>query len=234
MNNLFTLIVMLFALTAFAQTNYWSVYDFEVKPGHEGEIIRAFDQFFESETGKSLPPAALSAAMFTNSETKFSHRLVFSSSDKEAFGKMYSGMLQQSKDMAILGMTMDKAIKPIGSYLGKALISSPTPDNSYRTIYQLSVSDPTTYAAAFTKMRTALIAKSGGKLGLDLHQIISGNEPGSTHAVVASAASMVELLDFTDMVFSSAEFKEFAGKVKDIRKVQSIYTTYRAKKYNVD
>jgi hypothetical protein len=234
MKNLLTMLILLCSGMIISQTTYWSVYDFEVKPGQEDDVVTAFDRFFATETGKSLPSSALSASMFTNSETKFSHRLVFWSQDKKEFGKMYSGMLQQSTDMALLGMTLDQSIKPVASYLGKSLISEPVPGNNYRTLYELSVSDPATYAAAFSEMRTALIKKSGGRLGLDLHQFISGAEPGATHVVVTTAASMEELLEFTDMVFASAEFKKFAAKVKDIRKVQNIVTTFRAKMYNVE
>ena len=50
---------------------------------------------------------------------------------------------------------------------------------------------------------------------------------------VASAATFDELLEFTDMVFSSTEFAAFAKKVKDIRKILRVFTTYTIKEYNM-
>ena len=233
MKNLFTMIALLVASMAISQNPHWVVYDFEVQPNHESAVVSSFDRFFATETGKMLPSASLSATMFANSKTKFTHRIVFWSDDGNELGKLYSSEMQQSKDAALLFMNLNSMIKPVASYLGKALIWGPSEDKSYSTAYILSVSDPATYAAAFTEMRTALLEASAGKLSLDLHQIISGNEPGATHAVVASAASFPELLEMTDMVFSSDAYKKFATTVKDIREITNIFSLYRAKMYNV-
>ena len=234
MKKLFTFCILFLTVSVFAQTNfYWTAYHFEVKPGQEDDVINAFDRFFESETGKAMPYASLNGAMFTNSGDKHSHALIFSSADKEDFNKMYSGMLQQSVDFALLGLTMEQSIKGVASYLGKSLIAEPVPGNNYSTIYELAVSDPAAYAKAFTTFRNAIRAKTNGKLGLDLHQFVSGNEKGATHVVVANAASFGELLDFTDMIFSSTEYATFAAAVKDIRTILRVFTEFRAKEYNL-
>ncbi len=219
--------------SGFSQTIYWSVYHFEVKPGDDAAVVAAFDKFFNSETGKKLPYVALSSNMFSSSKDKWSHELLFATPSTEEFGKMYSGMLQESLDFALLGHSMDRSITGVASYLGKSVITEPRPGNNYATVYELSVSDPAKYAAAFTKMRDGLMPRSGGKMGLDLHQFISGNEVGATHVAVATAPSFKELLDFTDLVFSSEEFKTFSEEVKDIRKVLRVFTTYTMKEYNV-
>ena len=46
MKKLLTLFFLLFSVLVFAQTNYWSVYHFEVKPGQESDVMSAFDRFF--------------------------------------------------------------------------------------------------------------------------------------------------------------------------------------------
>ena len=233
MKKLFTFLILLLTVSLYAQTNFWTVYHFEVKPGQEDDVVNAFDRFFNSETGKAMPYASISASMFTNSTDKHTHSVVFASSGTDEFNKMYSGELQQSVDFALMSQTMDRSIKGVASYLGKSLISEPVPGNDYSTVYELAVSDPATYAEAFATMRTALRAKTDGKMGLDLHQFLSGNEKGATHAVVANASSFGELLEYTDMVFASPEFATFASKVKDIRKILRIFTTFRMKEYNL-
>ncbi|MDH3649963.1 MAG: hypothetical protein OEQ53_09775 [Saprospiraceae bacterium] len=226
-------LALLFSCAGFSQTMYWSVYHFEVKPGFENEIGAAFDRFFESEAGKALPYAAFGVNMFSNSKDNWTHEMLFATPDKAQFGKMYSGMLQQTAEYAVMSQSMDRASKPVASYLGKSLIGEPIPGNNYSTVYELAVSDPATYSAAFSEMRTAVMAKTGGKMGLDLHQFISGNEEGATHVAVATAPSFAELLDYTDVVFGSEEFAAFAKKVKDIRQVLRVFTTLTVKEYNV-
>ena len=226
-------IALLFVCAGFAQTMYWAVYHFEVKPGYETEVGNAFDRFFASETGKKLPYAAFGANMFSSSKDRWTHEILFASPNKEDFGKMYSGMLQQSIDYALLSQSLDVSMNGVASYLGKSIISEPIPGNNYSMVYELSVSDPATYAAAFTEMREAVLKKTDGKMGLDLHQFISGNEKDATHVAVATASSFEKLLDYTDTIFSSAEFAAFAKKVKDIRKRLRTFTTWTVKEYNV-
>ncbi len=228
--------VVAFVLTAVlagAQTMYWSVYHFEVKPGHDQEVVNAFDRFFESETGKALPYAALGSAMFSSSKDSWTHQVIFASPDRAQFGKMYSGMLQQSTDFALFGSTLDRSIKSGASYLGKSVLGEDVTGNPYSTIYELSVSDPATYVAAFSDLRDAIIAESDGKMGVVLHQFVSGNEHGATHVAVVSAPTFEAMLEYTDSVFSGDAFATFAGKVKNIRKRLRTFTTYRMKEYNL-
>lgn len=235
MKQLFSLLLccLLFAVVGMSQTMYWSVYQFEIKAGQETEVMTAMDAFFKSDIGKSLPYAALSSAMFTSSKDKWTHEVLFASPNKSDFGEMYSGKMQQSLDYVLLGKTMNKSTKRVASYLGKSVIAAPSPGNNFVTVFEMSISDPKKYLPEFTKMRTAMIAASGGKMGMDLHQFFSGNELGATHAAVVTAATFADLLDYTDMVFSSSEYASFASKVKDIRKILRTFTTYTVKEYNV-
>jgi hypothetical protein len=233
MKSTITFIALFFSVVVFGQNPYWVVYDFEVHPDHEASVVNSFNQFFSSETGKMLPSASLSVSMFANSETKFTHRMAFWSDDAKELGKLYSNEMRGATDAQLMFSQTSKHLKPTASYLGKALIWAPNTFN-YSTVYVLGVSDPATYAAAFSEMRDAMMTASGGKLGLDLHVINSGNEPGATHAVVASAASFEDLLTITDMVFSSDAFKTFARKVKDIRTILNRFTLYRAFMFNVE
>ena len=117
--------------------------------------------------------------------------------------------------------------------MGKQLVGEPISGNNYSTIYELSVEDPSSYAAAFSKMREGLMAKTGGKMGLDLHQFISGNEPEATHVAVATAPTFKDLLEFTDIVFSSDEYMTFAKEVKGNRTILRVFSTLTLKEYNL-
>lgn len=233
MRKTITFLALFLSTFIYSQSPYWAVYDFEVHPDDQSSVINSFNQFFGSETGKTMPSASLNVSMFANSQTTFTHRVVFWSDDAKAMGKLYTPEMQSSKDAQILFSNLNKYIKPVAAYLGKALIFGES-QNPYSTVYVMGVKDPAAYAEAFSQMRNTLIAESGGRLGLDLHQITSGNEPGATHAVVASAPSFPELLELTDMVFSSNAYKTFAGKVKDNREILNRFSLYRALMYNVE
>ncbi len=226
-------LLSLLSVIGFTQSMYWTVYHFEIKAGAEMEMTNAFDRFFNSETGKTLPYASLSANMFSSSEDKWTHSLVFATPDKDVFGEMYSGSLQQSADFALLGSTMDKSINPVASYLGKSLVADSKPENIYATVYELSVADPAAYASSFSKFREVAIKMTDGVMGMNFHQFYSGNEKDATHAVVVSAPSFSELLAFSDQVFASEGYASFRKDVKDIRKILRVFTTVQLKEYNV-
>ena len=235
MKKLITLFVsvVLFSIAGISQNMYWSVYHFEVEAGQEASVSAAFDQIFDSEIGKTLPYAVLAAPVFNSSRDKWTHEVLFASPDKAGLDALYSGKLQLTKDFALFAQVMNSSTEGVAVYLGKSLIAEPVPGNIWSTVYEMSVSDPGKYAEAFNKMRTAMRAATDGKMGLDLHQLLSGNEKGATHVAVATAASFADLLEYTDMLFASSEYASFAGEVKDIRTILRVFTTRNLKEYNV-
>lgn len=211
---------------------YWTVYQFETKPGQSDDVAAAFEKFFTSETGKKMPYVSLSENLFSSSTDKFSHTLLFATDSKAAFGEMYSGHLNSSADFNLLGMTLDVSINPVASYLGRSMVMGPDTDNPYSTVYELSITDAEAYAAAFSKFRTAILAETGDEMGLDLHTFLSGAEQGATHVAVASAPNFKDLLDFTEITFSSQAYKDFNEAVKDIREIRRVWTSVRTHEWN--
>ena len=83
MKRLFTTILALLILTVgYSQTVYWTAYSIEVEDGMEENVVKAIDQFMNTETGKVLPAAVLTGKIFANSTANFTHRIVFSTTDK--------------------------------------------------------------------------------------------------------------------------------------------------------
>ncbi len=228
----FTLLALCIAFAGFAQTMYWTAYNMKVKNGDDAKVLSAIDNFMNSETGKTMPPAALTSKLFSNSEQDFTHQVIFISPDKTSFGKMYSGTLQQSADFQLLGATLDHSTSNVGSYLGKSVDMSAASNGNYNTVVSLSVTDPATYISEFKKFAAAIKAQWGGKVGIALHRVLSGNEEGVTHIAVIDAPDFETLLDFSDQVYSSSFFASFNMKVKDIRSPVSNFSTVTLKRYN--
>ena len=65
------------------------------------------------------------------SNNEWTHRVSFGTQDKKLLAKMYSGILNQSKDFALFGNTMDRTTEGKGSYLGKSLIGEPLQNSNF-------------------------------------------------------------------------------------------------------
>ena len=234
MKRFFTTILALFVLSfGFGQDMYWSVYHFTVKSGDEEAVVQAVDKFFDSETGKKLPPAAFGAAMFTNSSSKWTHEVRFAAPTSDGLAQMYSGFLQASTDFAILDHTFSNSTKPVASYLGARLLGNYVPKAYFATVYELGVSDPAAYGAAFKTLYDEVLAMTDGGLSLSLHQVISGNEPGATHVVVAAAKSLDALLSYQNKIGQSAAWGKFVPVARANSEVLRQFTTVTFKEYNL-
>ncbi len=230
---LFTLLALCIAYAGFSQTMYWAVYNMKVNNGAEAKVLSAIDKYMMSETGKSMPTTAVNAKLFGSSEQEFTHQVIFSTLDKAVLGKLYSGMLQQKADFQLLGATLDEGTTGVGSYLGKSIDMTAASLGNYNMAVSLSISDPATYAAAYKTFAAAIKTKWGGKVGIALHRVLSGNEEHVTHVVVADAPDFVTLLDFSDQLYGSSFFADFNMKVKDIRSPISNFSTVTLKRYNM-
>jgi hypothetical protein len=212
---------------------YWTAYNLKVNGGDQAQVVAAIDKFMASETGKAMPTASLVSKLFSSSEQEYTHQIVFGTTDKAAFGKMYSGILNQSTDFQLLGAALSNTSHNVGSYLGKSLDASAGSNGNYTTYVSLGVSDPATYLAEFKKLAAAVKSNWGGKVGMALHQFLSGNEAGVSHIVVVDAPDFETLLDFSDKIYSSAYFNDFNMKVKGIRSTVSNSSNVIVKRYNV-
>lgn len=228
-----TLIALFITSAAFTQTVFWTAYNIKVNNGDDAKVFNAIDKFMESETGKTIPSATFSSKLFSSSEQEYTHQLVFGTTDKAAFGKMYSGILNLSTDFQLLGTQLDPSSHNVGSYLGKSLDNSDGASGNYTSYISLGVSDPATYLAEFKKFSAAVKANWSGKVGISLHQFLSGNEVGVSHIAVVDAVDFETLLDFTDKIYSTSYFLDFNNKVKGIRAVVSNSSNVVVKRYNV-
>jgi len=228
-----TLLALSMTFAVSSQTVYWSVYNLKVKNGDDAKVVNAIDKFMSTETGKAMPTATLTGKLFGSSAQEHTHQIIFASTDKAAFGKMYSGELQQTADFQLLGSSLDPSSKNVGAYLGKSLDYSAGGNGNYRTTVSLSVSDPVTYLAEFQKFAAAVKAHWDGKVGIALHRFLSGSEAGVSHVAVIDAPDFETLLDFSDKVYESSFFGEFNMKVKDIRTPVANSSNVVLRRYNV-
>lgn len=224
---------MLYVCLLFSQTTYWTAYNMKVESGQEEKLVNALDRFMASDVGKTLPTAYLRGRMFSNSETDFTHQIVFLTQDISVMGKMYSGLLQQDKDFQLMGSVMSSITENAGSYLGKSLFSIGSTTGNFSTIISLDVDDPAAYLPAFKKMSEGVNSEWGDEISASLHQVLSGNEEDVSHIAVVSAPNFEKLLSFWDKFYATPYFKEFNSVAKDIREVVSNLTLVTMKRYNM-
>ena len=90
--------------------------------------------------------------------------------------------------------------------------------------FNMSVSDPARYAAAFDKM-----VKSYGAKGMMRLMAVRAGGEGVTHIILVTAPTMAELNTYLDGLFASDAYKTFAGEVGDIRKIHTVNMYQRVK-----
>ena len=234
MKKIILLLVAAFSFTFLsAQNIYWTVYTMNVDGGQEANFMNTMDRFFESEVGKTMPTAIVRGMMFQNSKSDVSHQVIFSTTDKSQFGKMYSGKLNSHAEFRLLSSKLNQMSESVASYLGKSIIFTSRPDNVFTINIELDVSNPSEYAAGFQTLSDEVEKMWEGKVGMDLHQVLSGNEPNVTHVAVISAPDFETLLDFSDKIYTSPAFAKFAASVGNLRELISNRTTLVLKRYNV-
>lgn len=204
----------------------------DVQGGHSGDIASAIDTYMKTPDGKRMPQMAMSEIIFASSEEKASHRVAFFSPDKTLFQKMYSGEMQQKADFQLMTTTLDAYSANVGAYYGKSLYYTQGESDNYEVVLELSVSDPAAYLAAFKPFADAIHAKWGGKVGIALHQFLSGQEPGVSHVVVINTPDFATYMTVFDEVNISDFYKTFYNKVKDMRKLVSNSSSVTFARYN--
>jgi hypothetical protein len=90
--------------------------------------------------------------------------------------------------------------------------------------FNLTISDPARYAAAFEKL-----VKSYGAKGMTRLMAVRAGGEGVTHIILVTAPTMAELNTYLDGLYASDAFRTFTAEVGDIRKLQTVNMYRRVK-----
>jgi len=99
-------------------------------------------------------------------------------------------------------------------------------DHGAMAAFVMTISDPAAYATAFAEF----IESSENPGSIRLMELRFGGQ-GATHAVLISAAGSAALNAYLDALLSSDAYREFAGKVGDIRTINNVEMLSRVRSF---
>ena len=198
-------------------------------------FMSVWNDFMESDFGKTLSPNAIFQFDHTSSEFAATHQVCWFS-DNAADIQANWDKFRNSKMMNTSGIfeTWNENVKEEATILGQSLIADPAGfDLRFAVVYLIKVEDPASYGAAFTKMKKAFDA-TGRDGVLELHEILAGGEPGVTHEVIVRSKSMADWLEGRNAFVSSKAFQEFVSTTRPYSEVLHVVSGSPVQFYNAN
>ena len=115
----------------------------------------------------------------------------------------YLNSIRGTNDVVSIGMGIQRITRGDGWH-----------DHGSAMVFNMTVSDPATYAAEFTK----LIDSADNPGSVRLMEIRAGGD-GATHLAVITAPDFVTLNTYMDELLTSDAYSEFAGNVSGMRRI---------------
>ena len=232
-NILFGLMLILFSFQSKAQQITWQCSNVIID--NPAAFVSVWDDFMQTEVGKSMSANAIFQFDHASSEFAATHQICWFSDNaadlQENFVKFANAKFMNT---AGIWETWNENVEQEASVLGQSLIADPSGfDLQFAVVYLMNVEDPASYAAAFSKMKAAAEASNDSQGTLELHEVLAGGEPGVTHEVIVRAPSMAEWLANRNEFFSSETFQEFVQTVRPFSEVLHVLTGSPVQFYNV-
>ena len=198
-------------------------------------FVSVWNDFMDSDLGKSMSPNAIFQFDHSSSEFSSTHQVCwFSDNAADLDANWTKFITSPTMNTAGIYQTWNENVVQESSILGQSLIADPAGfDLRFAVVYYVNVEDPASYAAAFTKMKKAF--DSSDREGvLELHEILAGGESGVTHEVIVRAPSMAEWLAGRNEFVSTKAFQEFVSSTRPYSEVLHVVTGSPVQFYNVD
>ena len=227
------LVMILFSFQSFSQQITWQCSNVIID--NPAAFTSVWDDFMQTEVGKSMSANAIFQFDHASSEFAATHQICWFSDNaadlQENFVKFANAKFMNT---AGIWETWNENVEQEASVLGQSLIADPSGfDLQFAVVYLMNVEDPASYAAAFSKMKAAAEASNDSQGTLELHEVLAGGEPGVTHEVIVRAPSMAEWLANRYQFFSSETFQEFVQTVSPFSEVLHVLTGSPVQFYNV-
>lgn len=182
-------------------------------------FVMALDAFRESGVMDGTN-ASLWGGMFDGSNPA-THVLAISYDDYEELQRT-DDHVRSSREWADYQRAIDGASDLVGLSMGieRFADGSDWHEHGAGITFNMTVSDPATYAAEFEK----LIDAADNPGAVRLIEVRAGGQ-GATHFAIVTAPDFVTLNNYLDELFDSDGYRDFAGKVGGIRRINttSIY-----------
>ena len=227
------MIGLIFSFHSYSQQVTWQCTNVIID--NPSAFMSVWNDFMDSDFGRTLSPNAIFQFDHTSSEFSATHQVCWFS-DNAADIQANWEKFRNSKMMNISGIfeTWNENVREEATVLGQSLIADPAGfDLKFAVVYLINVEDPASYGAAFTKMKKAFDA-TGRDGVLELHEILAGGEPGVTHEVIVRSKSMADWLEGRNEFVTSKAFQEFISSTRPSSEVLHVLSGSPVQFYNAN
>jgi|TARA_B100001094_G_scaffold106751_1_gene102709 hypothetical protein len=226
------LVLILFSFQSYSQQVYWQCSNVVID--NPSAFLSVWDDFMNSDLGKSFSANAIFQFDQSSSEFSATHQICWFSEDASALQANFQKFMSAKMvNAAGIWETWNENVEQEANVLGQSLIADPAGfDLQFAAVYYVKVEDPASYGAAFTKMKKAFDATDSDGV-LELHEILAGGEPGVTHEVIVRSKSMASWLEGRNKFVASKDFQDFIASTRPYSEVLHVLTGSPVKFYNV-
>jgi len=190
-----------------------------------GAFLAALDNYYESDVSRDENVALWSVTF--SGESEISHLAIGNFEGYDDYEKITSDRNSSPAWRAFvgsLGGVLD--VKSRLMAVERFREGSGWRDHGAMAAFVMTITDPETYAAAFAEF----VNSTDNPGSVRLMELRFGGQ-GATHAVLISAAGSAALNEYLDELLSSDAYREFVGKVGDIRTMNNIEMLSRVRTY---
>ena len=189
---------------------------FQMNTTDQASVAAAFGKFAQSDCRKSMPAGIRIMQETFNGDEDISHSVIWNFADAKAMTQSF-GALGQCRAWADTAAVLSQQVEFKSQQLMITLAAGGdyTKDSVY-VIWQMNISDESTYLAAYEKLMKAQIEEGVVTGAYGLWRVQGGANSDVTHVAFSGAADMETLLSNST---PSKSFVAFQKKVAGLRKV---------------
>ena len=231
-NVLMVLMGVFFSFQTYSQQIYWQCSNVIID--NPSAFLSVWDDFMESDLGKSFSPNAIFQFDHSSSEFAATHQVCWFSDDASQLQANFQKFMNaKMMNTAAPWETWNESVEVEATVLGQSLIADPAGfDLQFSVVYLVKVEDPASYGAEFTKMKKAF-DNSGNEGVLELHEVLSGGEPGVTHEVIVRSPNMASWIEGRNQFIATKDFQNFIANTRPYSEVLHVVSGSPVKFYNV-
>lgn len=192
---------------------------------HPAAFVSALDTMLESDdlAGNKV---SLWASVFDGTSPT-THVVVAEYDDYESYERRTARRLD-SGDWARFLLAIDDASEVTNSALHIQRIAdgSGWRNHDFAAVFIMTVKDPAAYAAAFTDLIDAMDNPGSVRL-----MEIRAGGMGATHLAIITGDGMAAVNNYLDRLLASDAYRDFAGKVGEIRRINTVSMYRRVRTY---
>jgi len=217
MKKIIFLLTFIFASSS-AFSQYCTFYEFEAK--NPEMVVSTLSQIMSTDWAKSINGSKSLFQYAFDGNNQDTHVMQFCFPDEESL-EQFMTSVQSSPMIQLLSEKLNSHINGVSEWLGTpAWYQNDWSNDQVFMVWEMEVSDATTYANAFVPFAKKMMSKMNMTNSMGLGFPILGQD-GFSHFVWAGAPDVSSALKRVREIYSDAAFSKFSKQVSGIREIKN-------------